>query len=131
MLAGIWNHWTDAETGEIVPSYTMLTCNCDGHPLLGRLHKPDSKLPPDQQDKRAVVHLEPSDWSTWLSGSVDQARDLIRPAPAEFFDQADAIATDELLAAAQQISSLTCSNSHRRPAPPGRACRAAHPLDIL
>ncbi|MFX1682625.1 SOS response-associated peptidase family protein [Mitsuaria sp. CC2] len=101
MLAGIWNHWTDPETGEIVPSYTMLTCNCDGHPLLGRLHKPDPKLPPDQQDKRAVVHLEPAAWSIWLSGSVDQARDLIHPAPAEFFDRADAIATDELLVAAK------------------------------
>jgi len=101
MLAGIWNSWTDPGTGEIVPSYTMLTCNCDGHPLLGRLHKPDPKLPPDQQDKRAVVHLEPEDWSTWLCGSVGRVRELIRPAPADFFHQADAIATDELLAAAK------------------------------
>jgi len=97
MLAGIWNTWTDPVTGEIVPNYTMLTCNCDGHPMLARLHKPDPKLPPDAQDKRAVVHVEPEDWATWLTGKVDDARALIRPQPVDFFDQADAVRTDALL----------------------------------
>lgn len=46
MLAGIWNRWTDPATGEILPSYKMLTCNCDGHPMLARLHKPDRSCPP-------------------------------------------------------------------------------------
>jgi putative SOS response-associated peptidase YedK len=98
MLAGIWNHWTDPATGEIVPSYTMLTCNCDGHAMLGRLHKPDPKLPADKQDKRAVVHVEPEYWAAWLTGPVDRARALIRPQPAAFFDKADAVRTDALLA---------------------------------
>jgi putative SOS response-associated peptidase YedK len=31
-LAGLWSEWTDPESGEIVPSYTMITINCDGHP---------------------------------------------------------------------------------------------------
>lgn len=44
MLAGIWNEWVDPETGELVPSYSMLTINCDDHPLLRRLHRPDAKL---------------------------------------------------------------------------------------
>lgn len=60
MLAGIWNEWIDPATGEVVPSYTMLTMNSDSHPMLRRLHKPDPKLPADQQDKRAVVHIEPA-----------------------------------------------------------------------
>jgi len=97
MLAGIWNTWTDPVGGEIVPNYTMLTCNCDGHPLLARLHKPDPKLPADKQDKRAVVHVEPEQWAAWLTGPVDGAMVLIRPQPAEFFDQADAVRTDALL----------------------------------
>ena len=52
----------------------MITCNCDGHPLLGRLHKPDPTLPADQQDKRAVAHIDPADWSTWLHGPVAEAQ---------------------------------------------------------
>ena len=98
MLAGIWNTWADPATGEIVPNYTMLTCNCDGHPMLARLHKPDPKLPADKQDKRAVVHVEPEHWATWLAGTGDEARALIQPAPVEVFDQADALKTDQLLA---------------------------------
>jgi putative SOS response-associated peptidase YedK len=60
-LGGIWSEWTDPASGEIVPSYSMITINCDGHPLLGRLHKPDPKLPDDAQDKRSVVPLEPAE----------------------------------------------------------------------
>ena len=69
-LAGLWNDWTDPQTGEVVPSYTMLTQNCDAHPLLNRMHKPDPALPPDAQDKRSVVvgylhGLEPMDMHAW------------------------------------------------------------------
>lgn len=98
MLAGLWNEWVDPSTGEVVPNFTMLTCNCDGHPLLGRLHKPDPSLPPQAQDKRAVIHIEPQDWSAWLTGSVVQAQTLLRPQASECFDQADARSTDEALA---------------------------------
>lgn len=44
-LAGLYNGWTDPVTGEIVPSYTMLTLNCDGHPLLSPMHKPTLTQP--------------------------------------------------------------------------------------
>ena len=98
-IAGLWSEWTDPATGEIVPNYTMLTVNCDGHPLLGRLHKPDPKLPDDAQDKRSLVPLEPSQWAAWLGGSVEQARDLLVAPPAERFDRSDADRTDALLAA--------------------------------
>ena len=85
-LAGIWSEWTDPATGEIVPNYTMLTVNCDGHPLLGRLHKPDPKLPDDAQDKRSVVPIEFEDVDTWLFGSAAEASKLIRLSPVEVFD---------------------------------------------
>ena len=77
-LAGIWSEWTDPETGEVVPNYSMITQNCDAHPLLSLMHKPDPKLAPDQQDKRAVVPIERADWDAWLNGSVSQAEALIR-----------------------------------------------------
>ena len=37
-LVGIWDQWTDPQTGEVIPHYSMLTQNCDGHPLLGLMH---------------------------------------------------------------------------------------------
>lgn len=101
-IAGLWSEWTDPASGEIVPNFTMLTVNCDGHPLLGRLHKPDPKLPEDAQDKRSLVVLEPGDWARWLRGSTDEARALLAPPPMERFDLADARRTDELLAAARR-----------------------------
>jgi putative SOS response-associated peptidase YedK len=90
-LAGIWHEWTDPATGEVVPNYTMLTQNCDAHPLLNKFHKPERDretkeiLPADQQDKRAVVPIEPADYDTWLHGTQEQALALIKlPAPEVF-----------------------------------------------
>ncbi|WIT10465.1 SOS response-associated peptidase family protein [Paucibacter sediminis] len=101
-LAGLWSEWVDHVTGEVVPNYTMITTNCDGHPLLGRLHKPDLTLPADAQDKRSVIHVDPAYWQRWLSGGEDEALALIRPQPSEVFDLADARRTDEALAHAQK-----------------------------
>jgi len=77
-LAGLWSEWKDPEFGELVPSFTMITQNCDGHPLLGLMHKPDPKLPADKQDKRTIVSLEPNQWDRWLNGTNEQAAALIR-----------------------------------------------------
>lgn len=98
-LAGIWTEWTDPATGELVPSYSMITINCDGHPMLGRLHKPDPKLPADSQDKRSVVALMPDDWPAWLGGDEAQARALMTVPDVALFDQADVVRTDEVLRA--------------------------------
>lgn len=85
-LAGLWNTWTDKATGEIVESYTMLTINADSHPLMRRMHKPDPKLGPHEQDKRSVIAIEPSDVDPWLTGTVQQAQQLLRLTPVEVFD---------------------------------------------
>lgn len=84
-LAGLWNTWTDKTTGEIHESYTMLTINADRHPLMSRMHKPDPKLPPDQQDKRSVIPIEPEDWDQWLSCTPVQATDLLRTPANDVF----------------------------------------------
>jgi putative SOS response-associated peptidase YedK len=84
-LAGIWSEWTDPETGEAIPSYTMLTQNCDAHPLLRQFHKPDPNLPADKQDKRSVVPIAREDWDTWLNGSIEEALALIRLPASELF----------------------------------------------
>jgi putative SOS response-associated peptidase YedK len=85
-LAGLWNTWTDKESGEIVESYTMLTLNADHHPLMSRMHKPDPKLAPDKQDKRSVIPLDLADIQTWLHGTGEQARPLLKLMPAEVFE---------------------------------------------
>lgn len=101
MLAGIWSEWIDLKTGELVPNFTVITTNCDSHPLLNRLHKPDPNLPPDAQDKRSLVHVAPAHWEQWLRGTVGDALQLIKPPPVDDFDLADAIRTDQALAAMQ------------------------------
>lgn len=89
-LAGLWSEWTDKATGEVVPNFTMLTMNCDAHPLLKLFHKPElgpdkKPLPPEQQDKRTVVPIARADWDLWLNGSEDDARSLIQLPPLQLF----------------------------------------------
>lgn len=81
VLAGVWNTWVDKSTGEVHESYTMLTLNADEHPIMRRMHKPDPKLPADQQDKRSVIAIADEEIDTWLDGTIDAARALLK-APA-------------------------------------------------
>jgi putative SOS response-associated peptidase YedK len=84
-LAGLWNTWADPTTGEVLESYTMLTINADSHPLMRRMHRPDPKRPPDQQDKRSVVPIEADMVDTWLHAPLEQAAALVRLAPEALF----------------------------------------------
>ena len=68
----------------------MLTINADSHPLMSRMHKPDPKLPADQQDKRSVIPIEMEDLDQWLAGTVREAGQLLALAPAAKFDAAPA-----------------------------------------
>ncbi|WP_175538189.1 SOS response-associated peptidase family protein [Mitsuaria sp. PDC51] len=103
MVGGIWSEWTDPESGELVNNYAMLTFNVDDHPLLNRLHRPEKDrvtgevLPPEKQDKRGSAHIEPAHWTTWLQGSIDEAKALLVAPPAEFYDKSDAQRMDEML----------------------------------
>lgn len=85
-IAGLWATWTDRSTGEIVESFTMLTLNADSHPLMRRMHKPDPKLPADQQDKRSVVTIEIEDTDQWLYGTDAEASALVKLPAADLFD---------------------------------------------
>ena len=40
-VASIWERFIDKETGEIVFSFSMLTVNADGHPVMKHFHKPN------------------------------------------------------------------------------------------
>ncbi|WP_082007547.1 SOS response-associated peptidase [Tepidimonas taiwanensis] len=72
-VASLWERWTDRASGEIVTSFTMLTVNADGHPVMGRMHKPED-------EKRSVVVLEPGAFAQWLSGGAEAASLIQCPA---------------------------------------------------
>jgi putative SOS response-associated peptidase YedK len=89
--AGLWNTWIDKATGELAESYTMLTLTADARPLMNRMHRPDPKRPPDLQDKRSVVPIELTDVDLWLTAPIEQAAALVRLAPVELFEAAQAV----------------------------------------
>jgi putative SOS response-associated peptidase YedK len=94
-VAGLWNEWTDPSTGEVVPSYTMLTINCNAHPLLSLMHRPDTgpdqqPLAPEQQDKRTIVALEREHWERWLHGSREEAAALVQLPASDLYAHAPA-----------------------------------------
>ncbi len=67
-----------------------LTINADSHPLMSRMHKPDPKLPADQQDKRSVIPIEMHDLDQWLAGTQKEATELLRLPPINVFEVAPA-----------------------------------------
>lgn len=83
-LAGLWNTWVNHSTGEIIESYTMLTVNADTHPIMSRMHKPDTRLAPDHQDKRSVVAIEHDNVEQWLCASWREAERLLLPPSTDF-----------------------------------------------
>jgi len=68
-VASIWDRWTDPTSGEIVTSFSMLTVNADGHPVMGRFHRPGD-------EKRSVVVLPPEQFQAWLNADVNAAMKL-------------------------------------------------------
>lgn len=87
-LAGLWNTWVDKDTGEVVESYTMLTINADAHPLMRRMHKPDPKFSPSEQDKRSIISIEMDEVDLWLHGTLADASHLLKLAPVGLFEAA-------------------------------------------
>jgi len=75
-VAGLWERWVAMETGEVVHSFTMLTVHADGHPVMGRMHRPGD-------EKRSLVLIDPADFEQWLGATPAQARALVRLPPAD------------------------------------------------
>ena len=71
-IAGIWEY----RPADQLLSFSMLTINADGHPLMQRFHKPDD-------EKRMVMILDPGQYHGWLDGSLVTEEDVYRQYPAE------------------------------------------------
>ena len=60
---------TDKAGGEVIDSFTILTC--EANDLVRPLHE------------RMPVILKEQDYEAWLTGSVSEAQTLMKPFPAE------------------------------------------------
>jgi putative SOS response-associated peptidase YedK len=69
-IAGMWEAWR-SPGGQMVGSFTMLTINADGHPMMGAFHAPG-------EEKRSVVLLAADEVDAWLGADPGQARALLR-----------------------------------------------------
>jgi putative SOS response-associated peptidase YedK len=76
-VAAIWDYWRDAE-GNGLTSFSMLTLNAEGHPVMGRFHAPDD-------EKRSLVIVAPEHRESWLQATLPEAKELLRSMPAEEF----------------------------------------------
>jgi putative SOS response-associated peptidase YedK len=74
-IAGLWSWW-QSPGGEGLYSYTMLTVNADGHPLMCNFHKPTD-------EKRMVVILPKDSHDAWLQAGPGNSRDFMRQLSAE------------------------------------------------
>jgi putative SOS response-associated peptidase YedK len=70
-VAALWDSWTDRASGEIVESFSMLTINADGHPVMGRFHRPGD-------ERRSLVVVPQPHRLDWLTASPAVASQLLR-----------------------------------------------------
>ena len=75
-IAGLWDIKQEGPNGLPLLSFTMLTINADGHPLMQRFHKPDD-------EKRMLVILDPQQIDDWLHCPVEDAGSFFVRYPAE------------------------------------------------
>jgi putative SOS response-associated peptidase YedK len=75
-IAGIWEHKQDGPNGLPLLSFSMLTVNADGHPLMQRFHWPTD-------EKRMLVILRPDQYDEWLHCPVEEAHGFFIRYPAE------------------------------------------------
>jgi putative SOS response-associated peptidase YedK len=76
-VAGLHETWTDRDSGEMVRSFSLLTVNADGHPLLGRMHRP-------LDEKRMLVVVPRGAYGEWLHATPAQAALMMQATPAEW-----------------------------------------------
>ena len=69
-LAGVYRVWR-APDGREKLTFTMLTVNADGHPVMSRFHR-------RKDEKRMVIILRPDEYLPWLTCSLDVAPSYFR-----------------------------------------------------
>lgn len=75
-IAGIWEWKANGPDELPVLSFSMLTINADGHPVMSRFHKPGD-------EKRMLVLLDPHQYQPWLEGALVNDPQVYQPYPAD------------------------------------------------
>ncbi|WP_334043662.1 SOS response-associated peptidase family protein [Burkholderia ambifaria] len=72
-IAGMWRTWPGHD-GSLIYAMTMITVNCDDHPLLNQFHRHfDKKGNPEE--KRTPVIVRPADYDAWFNAkNPEEAR---------------------------------------------------------
>ncbi|NJD05867.1 MAG: SOS response-associated peptidase [Methylococcaceae bacterium] len=76
-VAAIWDCWRNPE-GMALTSFSLLTLNADGHPVMGRFHGPGD-------EKRSLVIVPPERRDDWLDAEPREAPHFLREMPADQF----------------------------------------------
>ncbi len=73
-FAGLYSHWTDTATGEMISSFSIITTSANA--MMERIHNIKQRMP---------VILSPAQWSQWLKVdcSPEAIRQLLQPYPEE------------------------------------------------
>lgn len=74
ILGGLWDQWTNHQTGEIVNSFTIVTSQANS--LMRKIHNN-----PKLKEARMPLILNEQSAEQWLKGSAQAAKELISPAP--------------------------------------------------
>jgi putative SOS response-associated peptidase YedK len=71
-FAGLYAHWTDKETGEILHTFSIITT--DANPLMARIHNVKKRMP---------VIIPKEAWKDWLAPdlSKEQMTAMLQPCP--------------------------------------------------
>jgi len=78
-VASIWERFVDTDTGEILMSFSMITINANGHPVMQQFHKPN-------HEKRSIVVLQDNQYQQWLHANQSEAQALLSLAPNGFLN---------------------------------------------
>jgi putative SOS response-associated peptidase YedK len=75
-IGGVWTEhpWMKEKgdkDGRPLLSFAMLTVNASGHPVYGRMHRPED-------EKRMVLVIEPAEYDRWLQCSAAEAAGFFR-----------------------------------------------------
>lgn len=73
VLGGLWDEWTNKESGEIVNSFTIVTTKANS--LLSKIHNN-----PKLKEARMPLILDKKEADNWLKGNTKEAKQLIAPA---------------------------------------------------
>lgn len=76
-VAAIWDTWKTPD-GTGLTSFSMLTINADGHPVMGRFHAPGD-------EKRSLVIVPPDHREGWLNTTPREAGEYLHPMPPDEF----------------------------------------------